>query len=89
MTATSQPCLWDADRTPRPRSVPASCALCGAAPPATPFGLCAACLATAAAEHARLNPGASDYSPRPSAVRYADLCRRCGSSRHSTDGCAA
>lgn len=73
----------------RPRPAPA-CALCCQAPPASPLGLCLACLSAAAAEHARLVPRIGvDTERRPSGVRYSDLCRRCGSYRHPATRCPA
>jgi len=86
----TQPVLWDAldtaRRGQRPRPARASCALCTAAPPATPLGLCRECLAAAATEHAIVTPASGR---RLSAVPYRELCRRCGSSRHPTARCDA
>jgi hypothetical protein len=84
---------------PRPRPAP-SCALCRKAQPATPFGLCFACLSAAADEHARLSPpadvplsavpaGAKRDDGKLCSVRVGDLCGRCGSWRHSRAECDA
>jgi ribosomal protein S14 len=95
MTVTeTQPSLWDtavgARRGRKPRQ-PAGprCALCTAVP-ASDFGLCADCLREAAAELARVIPRPADPDdPRPSAVRYADLCGRCGGWDHPRMECRA
>ena len=71
---------------PRPRPARATCALCGAVPPATPLGLCSQCLAAAAAEHVLITPVSGR---RPDSVQVRDLCSRCGSSRHSRATCDA
>lgn len=91
MTATDiQPSLWDATDTTnhrqRTRLARASCALCSAAPPATPLGLCRECLAAAAAENTCVTPP-SDR--RLAAIPFRALCSRCGSSRHPTPRCPA
>lgn len=81
--------LWVVGRgVPRPRTVPRSCALC-AAPPASAFGLCRPHLAEAAAELARLAPSAPPGGDRPEAVRFGELCRRCGRPGHDTRRCDA
>jgi hypothetical protein len=90
-----QPSLLDAPtadrrrRLPRPRPLPASCALC-AAPAASPLGLCPDCLSAAAAEHARLSPRAPELEDgRPASVPFAALCPRCGRSGHDVRRCDA
>lgn len=78
--------LWAAgSRHARPRPVPAKCALCPA-PPASAFGLCIRCLASAAAEHALVAPPAKG---RLSDIQARDLCRRCGRSGHNAGECDA
>jgi hypothetical protein len=83
----------------RPRSAPA-CPLCRKRPPASALGLCAACLADAVAEHARLSPPAAvplsaDVASvkrddgKLCSVRVGDLCGRCGSWRHRRADCDA
>jgi hypothetical protein len=89
MTAAtrSQAALWAVpDRTDQTRQLRPSptCALCATAPPATPLGLCAGCLAAAAAEY---DIAVMPSDRRLAAVPACDLCRRCGSSKHPTRGC--
>jgi hypothetical protein len=74
---------------PKPRQAPARCALCQA-PPASAFGLCARCLAAAAAEATRLRPHlAAPDDSRPASTAYSTLCRRCGRSGHDARSCDA
>jgi hypothetical protein len=74
---------------PRPRQLPARCALCQD-PPASTFGLCVRCLAAAVAETTRLRPRQSAPADvRPSTTPYSDLCRRCGRPGHDARGCDA
>jgi len=82
----AQPPLWGTVRRQLPRPARTSCALCTSAPPVTPLGLCRECLSAAAAEYAIVTP-VTDR--RLSAVPFRELCGRCGSSRHPTDGCDA
>jgi hypothetical protein len=91
----THPTLWgatDGGRRGRNQDWPSGprCALCTAVP-ASEFGLCAAHLAAAAAEHARLAapPAGAVPDPRPSSVPFGSLCRRCGSCRHDTSECVA
>ena len=87
-TATkTQPTLWDASGAPPdsyrvPSLRPAPCAQ--PHPPVTSLGLCRACLASAAAEHALID---ATTDRRPSSVQARDLCRRCGSGKHPTSRC--
>lgn len=76
---------------PRPRQASARCALCPD-PPASVFGLCPRCLASAAAEAARLLPpqpssGNGRLSSTP--LSFSSLCGRCGQPGHHRRDCDA
>lgn len=74
---------------PVPVPVRPSCALC-TLPPASVFGLCALCLAQAAAEHARLTPAIPSQADRsPASVPFRALCGRCGRPGHVPEDCDA
>jgi hypothetical protein len=74
---------------PRPRQVPARCALCQD-PPASVFGLCTSHLAAAAIEAARLlPPPTSPGDGRLSSVSFSELYRRCGRPGHDASRCDA
>lgn len=87
---TEEAPLWvTGSGRPRPRQVPARCALCKD-PPASTFGLCTRHLTAAAAEAARLlpRPAPSD-DRRSSSVPFSALCTRCGRPGHDQRTCDA